>query len=186
MGRPPLGGAPVAAAVAVKFHCARCLPRVVALVEFILSLVFQNKPPSRTVPYSKTPYITNIRKSSVRGQKLWYSLKSVSSRKGATLLILLDQDGVLADFEGRFLELWRERYPNEMYVPREARRFYELTDEYPRELKEAVLGVYESEGFFLSLPPIPGALAGAKALMELGHDIRICTSPISRYEHCVR
>ena len=101
------------------------------------------------------------------------------------MIILVDQDGVLADFEGRFLELWREWYPDEAYAPNEDRTSFQITDAYPPELKDQVEGVYNSLGFILSLPPIAGAVEAIQEMVALGHTVRICTSPLTRYEDCV-
>jgi 5'-nucleotidase len=35
------------------------------------------------------------------------------------------------------------------------------------------------------LPPITGATEALRALLEQGHDVRICTSPLNQYRNCV-
>ena len=63
------------------------------------------------------------------------------------MLILLDQDNVLADFESGFRRHWRGRFGE-------------------------------------SLPPMPGAVEAAHALLAAGHDMRICTAPVNQYRYC--
>lgn len=101
------------------------------------------------------------------------------------MIILVDQDGVLADFAERFLELWRQRYPDKFYVPNEKMTSFELTESYPPELREQVEGIYNSEGFILSLSPVAGAVSAVKQMVELGHMVKICTSSLTQYEYCV-
>ena len=39
--------------------------------------------------------------------------------------ILIDMDGVIADFEGDFLRLWKEQHPEKKFIPLEERKgFY--------------------------------------------------------------
>jgi len=101
------------------------------------------------------------------------------------MLILLDQDGVLADFEGGFYAAWTARQHEFPAIPLEARRVFHLVAEYPPDLSELVMETYSAPGFFRDLKPIPGALDAIRDLLELGHDVRICTAPINQYRNCV-
>ncbi len=70
-------------------------------------------------------------------------------------------------------------------MPFEQRRNFQIRDDYPEHLRDKAESVYWEKGFFLSLPPIPGGLEAVRQMVELGHDVRICTSPIKQYENCV-
>ena len=101
------------------------------------------------------------------------------------MLILLDQDGVLANFEKGFLDTWRKKFPNEFYVPLDARINAKTSEDYPEELREQIYSIYTTKGFILNLSPIKGAIEAVNELIALGHELRICTSPLSQYENCV-
>nr|XP_006825056.1 PREDICTED: 5'(3')-deoxyribonucleotidase, mitochondrial-like [Saccoglossus kowalevskii] len=105
------------------------------------------------------------------------------------LRILVDMDGVLADFEGHFLKRYQEKYPREPYINVADRHGFYLNEQYAKikpELKDLVFSVYEEAGFFLDLPPIAGALETVKELDNMNDiDVFICTSPVQKYTHCV-
>lgn len=101
------------------------------------------------------------------------------------MLILLDQDGVLADFEHAFLDAWRQRHPDIEPVAYEDRRAFHILEDYPAELRPRAEAIYTSPGFIRNLPPVPGAIEAYHALLGLGMDVRICTSPLRQFENCV-
>lgn len=101
------------------------------------------------------------------------------------MIILLDQDDVLADYNGGFLKLWRARYPNEFYVPLYQRKSFDATFDYPANLKDKMRSIYLAPGFVRGLPPMDGAIRAVRYLVSCGHDVRICTAPLTKYENCV-
>ncbi|TCJ14925.1 5'-3'-deoxyribonucleotidase [Parasulfuritortus cantonensis] len=102
------------------------------------------------------------------------------------MLILLDQDGVLADFERGFHEAWDTRMGNlHPALPLEQRRAFYVRDDYPDTYRNEVEAVYHAQGFYRDLPVISGAIEAIQALLEFGHDVRICTSPLNQYRFCL-
>ncbi|XP_078521341.1 5'(3')-deoxyribonucleotidase, mitochondrial isoform X3 [Lissotriton helveticus] len=104
------------------------------------------------------------------------------------LRVLVDMDGVIADFEGGFLKNFRARYPNEPYIPLEDRRGFWVSEQYGTlrpELSEKAISIWEAKNFFLELDPIPGAVDAVKHMATLDDtDVFICTSPIKKYQYC--
>ena len=100
------------------------------------------------------------------------------------MLILLDQDNVLADFEAGFRRTYQARYGEAAPIEDRNHLFY-IRDRLPEALRPRAVEIYGSPGFFAELQPIAGALDAARQLAAAGHDVRICTAPIDPYRHCV-
>lgn len=101
------------------------------------------------------------------------------------MILLADQDGVLANFEERLLEIYRQLYPNRPFVPLDQRKNFYPEMDYPKDESHLVRDIYHSPNFFLSLKPIPGAIEALHEIQELGHEVYICTSPLTEYENCI-
>ncbi len=101
------------------------------------------------------------------------------------MIFLIDQDGPLANFEKSFLIKWRAKFFNEPFVPLKQRTTFYARDQYPEHLHSKMESIYLAPGFILGLPPTTGAIAAVKKMIQLGHDVRICTSPLSQYDNCI-
>lgn len=99
--------------------------------------------------------------------------------------ILIDMDGVIADFDGEFLKRWRERHPEKFFVPFDRRKSFYVLDEYPPELHPLVMDILTEPGFFRTMMPIAGAQEALLHMDALGPEIFLCTSPFSPYQNCV-
>ncbi|GAA4979252.1 5'-3'-deoxyribonucleotidase [Kineococcus glutinatus] len=102
------------------------------------------------------------------------------------MLVLVDQDQVLAGFGAGFDAAWRRTHPTAPFHPRERSRTYWIQDDYGMQWAAQILQVMTAPGFFRDLPVLPGAVAGMQGLLADGHDVRICTAPVQDYRHCVR
>ena len=113
----------------------------------------------------------------------------VNQFKGAFMftpkIILVDQDGVLADYPNWFLKMWREAHPEKPWVPVLALSEHDTVKNYPPEYRKLLEAIDLACGFYRSLPIIPGAKEALENLLSLGHDVRICTAPKRRFTYCV-
>jgi 5'-nucleotidase len=99
--------------------------------------------------------------------------------------ILIDMDGVLSDFDGEFLDRWRDRYPEEFYVPLAERTTFYVKEQYPDELKPLVTEIVREPGFIRDMKPIVGGKEALTEMESMGHEVFICSSPLSAYKNCV-
>ena len=101
------------------------------------------------------------------------------------MIILVDQDGPLADFESGFVDNWRARFPQAFYVPVDQRTTFYVKDQYPANLLDDMENIYRAPGFYFNLAPVPGCVEALNHMIAFGHEVRICSSPLSEYENCV-
>lgn len=100
------------------------------------------------------------------------------------MIILVDMDNVVADFDGHLSAPITERHPEIVQRPLGKRTTFYFEDDYP-EYKDEIVSIYREQGFFLGLPVMPKAPEGMMRLIGDGHDIRICTSPLTKNDHCL-
>ena len=98
------------------------------------------------------------------------------------MLILVDQDGVLANFEQAFYQAWTNSPMQAQFpalLPEERRHFYPR-DDYPVEFAQATRELIASKGFFFFFLFMTGAVAALSAMQVAGHEVVFCTAPINK------
>ena len=94
--------------------------------------------------------------------------------------VLVDMDGVLADFDAEVqYRLWH-RHPEIQPVRRN--NFY-VADDYPED-RDLVDAISNEEGFFRSLPLIQNAFDGWQRIIDLGYYPQICSAPKKANPNC--
>ncbi len=93
-------------------------------------------------------------------------------------MVLVDQDGVVADFERGLLGTFRARHPGAPFIALADRREFYAREQYPPEWAEEINAIIRAEGFYRHLPVIKGALAALAEMSEAGHEVFLCTSPL--------
>lgn len=98
-------------------------------------------------------------------------------------IVLIDMDGVLADFDAATNAYLRKKHPH-IPIINNRKNFY-FHASYDNESHISVIrALHVSENFFRDLPPISGAIEGWQRVKDLGYEPRICSSPLHTNEWC--
>lgn len=99
--------------------------------------------------------------------------------------LLIDMDGVIADFEGGVLHELLKKHPQVPVIAREDRRTFYVKDQYSAEIQPLIEAICTAPGFYDSLAPIDGALNALAELVSAGFQVHICTTPLQSSKTCI-
>lgn len=99
--------------------------------------------------------------------------------------VLVDMDGVLADFEEPNNDIIRTHFPH--IVPVADRPDFYFKDTYASNegVNDKIYEENRRPGFFRVFPVIDGAVAGWQRMLEMGYSPRVCSSPLEEHETVV-
>ena len=104
-------------------------------------------------------------------------------------IILVDQDGPLADETAHLRKVLKERFPDQPDLHLPERKVFKLRDNFPEPYHDVIEEIRRSKGFYLSFPPIPEGIEAVRKMVELGHHVFICTAPLTNPDdhdyHCL-
>lgn len=99
--------------------------------------------------------------------------------------ILVDMDGVVADFDKALWDAAAERGWELSINDRSEQRHYYMSEHFVQKWQiKSMLRLIERTNFFKHLPEVPGAVDGVNALVAAGHDVWFCTKPLEANPHC--
>jgi 5'(3')-deoxyribonucleotidase len=88
--------------------------------------------------------------------------------------LLIDMDGVIADFLGHWCHVFNTRYQRNIQPT--LIRTWRMDESVPDSTREACEDLIWEPGFFLHPRPIPGAIEAIERLHQAGHEIVFVTS----------
>jgi 5'-nucleotidase len=100
-------------------------------------------------------------------------------------LVLVDQDGTIADFERALLDAFQARHPRAPFIDVADRCEVSARKQYGPQWGPEVDAIIKAKGFYLSLPVIAGAPRALDEMLEAGHEVFVCTSPLSGTRWCI-
>lgn len=101
------------------------------------------------------------------------------------MIVLVDMDGVLADFRLGFYNKAKNILPHLNKEEIVGFEHFVINDFFKdKNEKEMAENILLSEGFYLELPPIKDSVYNLKNLAKQ-HEVFICTSPLSKNIFCV-
>ena len=98
------------------------------------------------------------------------------------IILLVDMDGVLADYYGHFCTVFKALHPEVEIIPESHLSNFYIEDAYPPQYKDEIRRITCEKGFFEGIPPVEGAIEAFKGLLaDERFNVRICTAPELEY-----
>lgn len=95
-------------------------------------------------------------------------------------ILLIDMDGVIADYYGHFISIWKKTYPDRVALKASELKGFYFEDSYPAEYTSDIRNITTDIGFFENLPPVPGAVTALTSILENDKfKVFLCSTPDS-------
>ena len=91
--------------------------------------------------------------------------------------VLIDFDGVLADFDRGFLHVWRSLHPTRPWVDPAKRQHFRLRDDYPPAWREAVQAMAQARGWQVDRLRIDDGCYQIRGADETGQPFKVKIDP---------
>jgi 5'-nucleotidase len=94
-------------------------------------------------------------------------------------IVLVDMDGVLANFELACQQCWRRLYPDLPFIELEERTTHDIKQQYAtlgENYGNKMRDIIHSNGFYATLEVMNGAKEGLDRLKQSGYEVFICTA----------
>lgn len=98
--------------------------------------------------------------------------------------LLVDMDGVIADWNALFAERIREMYPHIDFPFLKENHSWDMSHGLDAEGKAAIKSIMALSGFYADLKPIPGAAEALNEMLDENYKVSICTSPFTENMTC--
>lgn len=99
--------------------------------------------------------------------------------------VLVDMDGVMAEFEEANNDIIRTHFPEIIPVARRAEFYFADTYKAHEGVGEKVYKENRRPGFFKNFPVVDGAVEGWRRILEAGYQPRVCSSPLQDHDTVV-
>ena len=96
--------------------------------------------------------------------------------------VIVDMDEVLAQFVQKVLDRWNAE--NGTSFTHDQIDMWHMEETLGPKSWGKIDGWCGEKGFFRSLDPVPGAVAGFRSLMEAGHDVIVATAVVKTADNC--
>ena len=92
-------------------------------------------------------------------------------------IVLIDMDGVAADFETAAISGLKQHYPDaQPYDPLEHTPSLYVHENYPPEFTETIWSIINQHDHERHLPLIPNVIEGCEAILQAGYEPRFCST----------
>ncbi len=100
------------------------------------------------------------------------------------MIILVDMDDVIVEFEKKIFEILLKENPEKKEFFEKERKKFKLSEEYP-EFEKSIQRIKSLKGLIENLEPLKDSIESLKEIEKIGHEVFICTSPLTNYKNSV-